>query len=1711
MVVLKRLSDARAAGDSIAAVIRGTAINHAGRSKASSAASGAAQEAVIRAALLDAGVEPREVGYVEAHGTGALLGDAIEVLALDRVYGASSAREIPLRLGTVKTNVGHLEGAAGVAGLIKTALCVSHGRIPPHLHLRQLNPRVSWHELAVKVVTDDQAWATSDGKRIAGVSSFGLSGTNAHVVLEQPPVVEAPAPAPQRSAELIVVSAKTAAALSSQLVRFADHLDRHPEYRLQDLAHGLLTSRAALEHRWAFAAASRGDLTRALRSAASTRRPPSSAASAAAQVAVAFVFPGSASRWLEVSRRLLEEDAAYRDAMHACDAAIRAVAGWSVLEKCAAMSESPELGRIELSGPLLFSSQVALAALWQAWGVKPDAVVGHGMGEVAAACVSGALTLQMAATIICRSSALLGRIRGQGEMALVELAADEVNAALAGLAAQVSIAAYNGRRSTVLSGARDALARVLAQLEAAGVSCRRLDLDVASHSPQVEPLLDELVRSLQDVRPMPGVVAMHSTVTGKLLTGSELTARYWADNLRQPVRFEESICWLLRERRVTHFIELSSHPLTTRGIEDIREELDAPGVVTGSLRDGTPDRLALLDALGALYRHGHPLDARALFRDGGRRVQLPNYAWQRNRYWLELPSEPRQRVAASHALLGARSSSPLAEAVFESVVSLRDLPWLGGYRVQGKAVLPVSGLMELIRMAGDEQRAGAPCGVSGLVLHAPLVVEDDERRRLQVVLSETGKQAAVYSRSAREDSAGEWTLHARATLHTAPGESFEHLDVQAGRARCTRSIDTDSVYASSAAVGVVYGPPFRGLRSLTAGSGEALAEVALPPGWDGGGFALHPALLESALQAAFGVLDARVEGQACLPFSIERYVLHRLRSTSLVVHVQARDGLPGAGLLLDLTLADPDGWIVGRVSGLQLRHMTPQVSPSASAWSAPGNASYRLEWLQTPLPARASALTGRWLVVADQAGEAIAGELRAAGAQAAAVELRHGVEPAAHVLCVCEASPDADGAIHAALRALALVRAHLDREHPPRIYWLTRAAVAAESCDEVDVGGSALWGFVRTLARERPGLSCKLLDLDPGAALVDVLLHEVEARDGENQIAWRAGRRRVARLTRIEDAPEVSAAEHDALISGRSDTRSTLASQPLAPRSHKPSTVLVTGGLAGLGAEVARMLAQRGTRHLLLMGQRGLETPGASLLVAELEAWGARATVVAGDVAVETDVANAMALIPPGAPLQGVVHAEGSLDDDGYDHGWVEGQTAERLTAAMAPQVRGAWHLHTLTRRSQLDFFVLCSSLASTLGTPGQAAHAAGSSFLDALASHRRGRGLPASSLAWGPWVERGVSATRHCPVHAKWRREGIEPLGAEQGRALFERALERPEPQLVLAFIDLHRLAKILEPPIPPIWRALLRSRPKSAAQNVGATESGVTAPARGHAPAVIDVVRAEAARASSSSSEGMSIPERGGGKPPRPSPIATSGAPVAAPQGRVAHCECINPLPAPRARLFGFHDAGGSPSQFVPFCRLGSDIEIHTVANARSGLADGMGERYLEQAVAYVRGKSDVPYVLFGHSLGGLFAWRVLKALQPAGVRLPSLLALSAAATPPVLARARSAEGRAELFNRVVGDRLRGLKSLRADFETDFALWWALPAADPEPVDVDIAAFAGRDDAVAGAHVMGAWQQATTAQFSLREFSGGHFYIIAEAGRAPMLEALGDKMRAL
>ncbi|MGQ4333579.1 type I polyketide synthase [Streptomyces hayashii] len=661
LLLVERLSDARRLGHPVLAVLRGSAVNQDVASNGLTAPSGRAQRQVIRQALADARLNPADVDAVEAHGTGTRLGDPIEAQALLAAYGQNRPAGRPLWLGSLKSNIGHTMAAAGVGGVIKMVQAMRRGTLPKTLHVDAPSPQIDWSAGSVALLTEAQPWPGTDRPRRAAVSSFGMSGTNAHVILEQPeePTAQptaaqsegspepqegrrsAPAPhgEPQEPQGPLpwVLSARTPQALRAQAARLHTHLLAHPEQREADVAWSLATGRAALDYRAVLVADGREDLLDRLGALADGRDAPLTVrGTTAARTAgrTAFVFPGQGSQWRGMATGLAASSTVFRDRLTACEEALAPHVDWSLTQVLRGDPDAPSLDRVDVVQPALFAVMVSLAALWRSYGIEPDAVAGHSQGEIAAACVSGALSLEDAALVVALRSRALTRLAGRGGMVSVALPADEVTARLAPWADRIAVAAVNGPNATVVAGDADALDAFLALSQADGLRVRRVPVDYASHSPHVETVREEVLTRLSAVTPKPAEVPFYSAVTGTMLSGTELDAEYWYRNLRRTVRFDETVR-LLIEDGFRYFVEASPHPVLVAAVEETAETTEAGRAVTATgslLRDeGHPARF--LQSAGELYVRGAAVDWTAAL-PSARRVELPRYAFQRRPFWL---------------------------------------------------------------------------------------------------------------------------------------------------------------------------------------------------------------------------------------------------------------------------------------------------------------------------------------------------------------------------------------------------------------------------------------------------------------------------------------------------------------------------------------------------------------------------------------------------------------------------------------------------------------------------------------------------------------------------------------------------------------------------------------------------------------------------------------------------------------------------------------------------------------------------------------------------------------------------------------------------------------------------------------------------------------------------------------------------------------------
>nr|QVV57686.1 hypothetical protein [Myxococcales bacterium] len=1417
VLVLKRLSDAQRDKDPILALIRGSAVNQDGRSTGFTAPNVLAQEALLRQAYERARVAPEEIGYIEMHGTGTPLGDPIEADALKKVLGAPRPDGARCVLGAVKTNIGHLEAAAGVAGLIKTVQVLRHGLIPKNIHFRALNPRISLEGTPLAIAAQNVPWTRGQKPRLAGVSSFGISGTNAHVVLEEAPPAPAPVESPAQSAYLLPLSAKRPEALAALARSWAERLAAEDGDSLADIAHTASSRRAHHSHRLAAVGGSREELAQALFEHA---RGTGSASVVQGKVSpqgvpkVVFVFPGQGSQWLGMGRQLLAEEEVFRSALEACDLAIQQEAGFSVIAELTCDEPLSRLAHIDVVQPVLFAFQVALCALWRSWGIRPDCVVGHSMGEVAAAHVAGLLTLQDACSIICRRSKLLTRISGMGAMALVELSMQEASHALAGYQDRVSVAVSNGPRSTVLSGEPQALELIVASLEQRGVFCRRVKVDVASHSPQVEPLQQDLRLALAALSPGDGQIPMLSTVTLQRLQGSSLHADYWWQNLRAPVRFSEATLSLIHDGSLL-FLELSPHPILLPAIEENLREARVEGSAIASLRRQAPERRTLLEGLGSLYARGCSIAWERLYTGSQRCVQLPPYPWLRERFWLDKQPQaamPPLEAAhpGQHPLLGrsfTTSARPGAR-LWQSTLRLADLPYLADHRIAGSIVLPASAYIEAALAAARERFGASSIVLEEMAFLHPLVLPESEPVTVEVALEPETAEAFSFrlsslTRGAPGSAPGadpEWTLHAKARLRSgaaeSPGPSPQSIEEM--KQRFATRVPVDALERAQARHGLEIGPAFSGVREILREGPEVLAKVRLPEGVAlTDAYAVHPALLDAALRSPAVALP---EAEARVPrvLATIRRLHHRERAgLEAWSHARVHGAEESA-----VTLLGDDGRILLEVEGLVTRPFLGQArDPHAEHL-------YAATWECTdPLPTSShTGLAGRWLLLCDDQGigralraalvergaEVVcawaggAGQLPTAGESTVDIADPSGV--AAWLRDAFRRSQGFTGVIYGCgLRsrpeeslplealeaqvarlcggALHLVQAlaRLGVRDMPRLWLLSSGAQAIPAePGGVVVAQAPLCGLGRAIALEHPELRCTRVDLDPDAPEreLDSLVRELSASGAEEEIALRAGRRYVARLARAEAPPTATPAV------------------PMNPQA----TYLIAGGLGSFGLLAAQWLAARGARHLALLDRHEASSQAQRDAIARLESAGVEVHIARADVADRESLARALrdidARLPP---LEGIIHSAGALE-----RAALREQSLGRLRSTLAPKVLGGWNLHEQTLGRKLDFFVLCATIEALLGAPELGGQGAADAYLDALAHHRQRLGLPATSIAWGPISGEGTSGG--AALAERTSQHGIEPLTPADGEEIFARALGEGWVQMGAAALDVRR-----------------------------------------------------------------------------------------------------------------------------------------------------------------------------------------------------------------------------------------------------------------------------------------------------------------------------------
>ncbi|ATL88527.1 type I modular polyketide synthase [Streptomyces malaysiensis subsp. malaysiensis] len=1249
VLLVERLSDAQARGHNILAVVRGSAVNQDGASNGLTAPNGPSQQRVIRSALTSAGLTTADVDVVEAHGTGTTLGDPIEAQAVLATYGQD--RDQPVLLGSLKSNLGHTQAAAGVSGVIKMVMALQNGVVPRTLHVEEPSRHVDWTAGAVELVTENQSWPETGRARRAAVSSFGFSGTNAHVILESAPAqpvppMDTPAPAVTTGVVPLPISAKSLPALADLEDQLRAYLTATPETDLPAVASTLAMTRSVFEHR----AVLLGEET--------------VTGTAIPDPRIVFVFSGQGSQRVGMGEELAAAFPLFAR-LH------RQV--WDLLD--VPDLDVDDTGYVQ---PALFALQVALFGLLESWGVRPRAVIGHSVGEVAAGYVAGVWSLEDACALVSARARLMQALPAGGAMVAVPVSEERARVALVD---GVEIAAVNGPASVVLSGDE---AAVLQIAEGLG-RWTRLSASHAFHSVRMEPMLEEFGQVASELTYQEPRIVM---AAGEQVT----TPEYWVRQVRDTVRFGDQVAAF----GDAVFLEIGPDRTLSRLIDGI------------AMLDGDDEVRAAVAALAELHVQGVPIDWPAVLgTTTGRVLDLPTYAFQHQRYWAASTDRP---AGDGHPLLDTVVALPGADGVvLTGRISLATHAWLADHAVRGTVLLPGTGFVEMVARAAAEVGCAV---VDELVIEAPLLLPASGGVQLSVSVGEADdaghRPVTVHSQA---DETEAWVRHVTATISPS-GPIVSPPEFEVWPPAQAEPVEVARFYDELAAAGYEYGAAFQGLRAAWRAGETIYAEVVLAEDQtlEAARFTVHPALLDAALQA--NILNA--SGDLRLPFSWGQVQFHTTGAATLRVAVT-----PVA-----------DGWTIQATddAGRPVATVGSVVARPVAGLGATAEDLFALTWNEIPAPGQGGRTVGRFEDLADD-----------------------GPVPE---LVVFTALPDVDADPLVRTRALtARVLEAIQR-------WLGEPRFADSTLvvrTGTDLASAAVSGLVRSAQSEHPD---RFILVEGDSSPVEIGLDEPWLRvDG--------GRYEVPRLIRLSAEPVQEAAWNP------------------------DGMVLITGGTGALAGILARHLVAENKARRLLLVSRSVPDDA---LISELTELGAEVGTAVCDVSDRAALARVLAGVPS---LTAVIHTAGVLDD-----GVMESLTPQRLDTVLRAKADGAWHLHELTRDRDLAAFVMYSSAAGLMGSPGQGNYAAANAFLDALAVERRAEGLPALSLAWGFWEETtGLTANLTGADRDRIRRGGLQTITAERGMRMFDTATQHGEPVLLAAPIS-----PVRDGEVPALLRSLHR-----------------------------------------------------------------------------------------------------------------------------------------------------------------------------------------------------------------------------------------------------------------------------------------------------------------
>ncbi|MFZ5895448.1 MAG: beta-ketoacyl synthase N-terminal-like domain-containing protein [Myxococcota bacterium] len=1429
-VLLKPLSAALADGDHIFAVIKGSSVNNDGGRKVSYTASSVPGQARAMVEAMElAGIPAETIEYVECHATATAVGDPLELQALTRAFRTGTRRTNFCAVGSVKSNIGHLEQAAGMASLIKTALALQHRKLPPSINFEAPNPKLALAESPFFVQTELTEWAANaEHPRRAALNGLGLGGTNAFVLLEEAPAAAAPEAEVERPLHLLALSARSEEALSESASRFERQLAQlisHSEterVRLADVCFTANVSRSQFKHRLAVSASSLEELRERLAAPSSkdlvrghgTEKP------------FVFLFTGQGAQYAGMARQLYETQPTYRSVLDECDQLSRGYNEVSLLDAMFARDGNEELiNETGYTQVALFAVEYAMARLLESWGLKPAALLGHSVGEVAAACFAGVMNLEQGIRFISQRGRLMQGLPRTGGMAAVFAEEQVVEELLAPFGDRISIAGANSPLNSVVSGEKDALLELFAELSRREIPFRELVVSHAFHSALMDPILDELEAAAAHVQTRKPNIPLISNLTGAFFESAP-DARYFREHARRAVRFAAGIK-ALRAAGHECFVEVGpGATLLGLGRQSVRDENVQWLPCLGR---GKSDWEVLQATLRALYVNGCSIDFESFDRDyQRRRVPLPTYPFERKQFWVK-PSEQVGSVSQdAHPLLGTRLRSTLRELQFESYYSLDSLPYLDDHRIFGPAVLPTTAALVSAIAAGQAHFGDEAVQVEGFLYREAMVLPDDGNHLVHLVLTPDTEEAATFKIYAAETApSAPWIHHIEARIVRTKAEvPAREAPLALLRDRCTRSVPIERYYPAIRAMGLEYGVGFRGIQELWQGNAEALTRVRLPEHLSETDYPLHPALLDAclhiypALAEAYGDFSVPPADlrRTFLPISMERFVIHAAHAREVWVHARLRAGSDADAMTLDIEMFDEAERPIALMQGLLVRRLTAEaMRPSLQLPTDPFfEQLYQLGWQERPaLPAVAKAADaepGRWLIFADRrgVGRALAEQLKALGEKSHLV-----YRDATRVSGLGSAllDPDQPTLFHRLIRdyfgvpgvsyrnvvflwaldapsgepswdeireanrtiwgsALRIVQAlnvvNSVTGAAPRLWLATRDVLGPQPSSNQHVPGAPLRALANAMALRHAELWGGLIDLmasDATTADASALLAEITQSDGEDQVALRHGKRFAPRLARAD--------------------------KPRPEREFSVGadrTQLVVGALGGHGGRVSEWLVACGARHLVLV-DRVAPSSETKQLLETLRDRGASIKFVQSDWVGSGEPWLMFEHLRDMPALGGVF----CCADRGPEH-LLDLVEWKQAAASMEPWLRVVWLLHEHTRQLKLDHFVILTPALDWLGSDTHTADAACASFFESVSELRRGQGLPATTFSYGPWLGDNDAESNEL---------GSSPLEPDQVFESLEYVLLNELVSAAVARMDWQRLNSQFKAGMPALYSA--------------------------------------------------------------------------------------------------------------------------------------------------------------------------------------------------------------------------------------------------------------------------------------------------------------------